>query len=206
MLGGISDMAEAIQIRYDLIWNHENQFAYKVAKQVIQKPPISVWLVLMPILFLFYAHKIQQYKAGIHNFSKGLMQTKTLALDSALEEINIGMKNKEVKNIFFSSGSETSIEVIRVRNSQLAEFELLKVHYGKLLRQEGTSYQILVRKAYRTSGAYRLFLNQLTQIEKEVMEAVLQAYHPKEEDMAVSQKMQEAMHALREEDLKAFFA
>jgi len=37
------------------------------------------------------------------------------------------------------------------------------------------------------------------------MEAVLQAYHPKEEDRAVTQKMQETMHALREEDLKAFF-
>jgi hypothetical protein len=198
-------MAEAIQIRYDLIWNHENQIAYRVAKQVIQKPPISVWLVLMPILFLFYAHKIQQYKAGIHNFSKGLMQTKTLALDSAMKEINTGMKDKEVKNNFFSSESETSIEVMRVRNRQLAEFELLKVHYGKLLRQEGTSYRALVRKAYKTSAAYRLFLNQLTQTEKEVMEAVLQAYHPKEEDRVVSKKMQEATYALREEDLKAFF-
>jgi hypothetical protein len=199
-------MGQTIQIRYDLIWNHENQFAYKVAKQVLQKPPISVWVVLMPILFLFYAHKIQQYKAGIHNFSKGLMRTKILALDSALEEINTGRKDKEVKNNFVSPEVETSIEVIRVHNRQLAEFELLKVHFSKLLHQQGTSYQALVRQAYRTSGAYRLFLNQLTQIEKEVMEAVLQAYHPKEEDRAVTQKMQEAMHALREEDLTAFFA
>jgi hypothetical protein len=198
-------MAKAIQIRYDLIWNHENQFAYKVAKQVLQKPPISVWIVLMPILFLFYAHKIQQYKAGIHNFSQGLMRTKILALDSALKEINTGSKDEEVKDNFVSTELETSTEVMQAQNRQLAEVELLKVHYGKLLCQKGTSYGGLVRQAYQTSGAYRLFLNQLTQIEKEVMEAVLQAYHPKEEDRAVTQKMQEAMHALREEDLKAFF-
>jgi hypothetical protein len=198
-------MAQATQIRYDLIWNHENQFAYKVAKQVLQKPPISVWLVLMPILFLFYAHKIQQYKAGIHNFSKGLMRTKILALDSALEEINTGRNDNKVKNNFVSPEPETSIEAMRVRNQQLAEFELLKLHYGKLLRQQGTSYRALVRQAYQASGDYRLFLNQLMQIEKEVMEAVLQAYHPKEEDRTVTQKMQEAMQALREEDLEEIF-
>jgi len=93
----------------------------------------------MPILFLFYAHKIQQYKAGIHNFSKGLMRTKFLALDSALKELNTGMKDEEVKNNFVFSELETSIEVMRDRNRQLAEVELLKVHYGKLLRQKGTS-------------------------------------------------------------------
>lgn len=198
-------MAKAIQIRYDLIWNHENQFAYKVAKQVLQKPGISVWLVLMPILFLFYAHKIQQYKAGIHNFTKGLMRTKILALDSALKEINTGRKDDEVENNLISPELEPSMEVMRVHKKQFAEVELLKVHYGKLLRQEGTSYRALVRQAYQTGGAYRLFLNQLVQIENEVMEAVLQAYHPSEEDRAVTKKMQEAMHAIREEDLKAFF-
>jgi hypothetical protein len=198
-------MVQTIQVRYDLIWNHENQFAYKVAKQVLQKPHISVWVVLMPILFLFYAHKIQQYKAGIHNFSKGLMRTKILALDSALEEINTGSKEKEVRNNFVSAEPETSIEVMQVHNRQLAEFELLKVHFSKLLYQKGTSYQALVRQAYQTSDAYRLFLNQLAQIEKEVMEAVLQAYHPKEEDRAVTLKMQEAMQVLREDDLTAFF-
>lgn len=198
-------MAQAIQILYDLIWDHENRFVYKVAKQVIQKPPISVWLVLMPILFLFYAHKIQQYKAGIHNFSKGLMRTKILALDSAMEEMNTGRKDEGVKNNSVSSGLESSIQDMQVRNRQLAEVELLKVHYGKLLRQQGPSYRALVRKAYQTGDAYRMFLNQLTKIEKEVMEAVLQAYHPKEEDRAVTKKMQEAMHSLREEDLKAFF-
>lgn len=198
-------MAKAIQIRYDLIWNHENQFAYKVAKQVLQKPRISVWLVLMPILFLFYAHKIQQYKAGIHNFTTGLMRTKILALDSALKEMNTGRKDKEVENDLISTELKSSMEVMRVRKQQVAEVELLRVHYGKLLCQEGTSYRALVRQAYQTAGAYRLFLNQLTKIEKEVMEAVLHAYHPQEEDRAVTRKMQEAMHAIREEDLKAFF-
>jgi hypothetical protein len=36
---------------YQLLWDHEHQFAYAVAKQVLQKPGISAWLIFIPILF-----------------------------------------------------------------------------------------------------------------------------------------------------------
>ena len=42
-----------------------------------------IWLILIPILFIYYAHKIQQFRAAVNDFSKGLMRTKILALDSA---------------------------------------------------------------------------------------------------------------------------
>lgn len=198
-------MPPTLSASYDLIWDYENQFAYKVARQVIQKPKVSVWLVLMPILFLFYAHKIQQYKAGIHKFSQGLMRTKILALDSALEEINTGRVDEEVRKNLAASDSEASVAVMRVRNQQLAEVELLKAHYNKLLRQPGTSYQTLIQKTYQTGGAYRLFVNQLTRIENEVLEAVLEAYYPKEEERRITEKMQAAIYALREQDVRTFF-
>jgi hypothetical protein len=199
-------MVQSNQTSYDLIWNYENQFAYKVAKQVLHKPRISVWLVLMPILFLYYAHQIQQYKAGIHSFSKGLVRTKIIALDSALAEMHTGQKDEKFVNNFDSPDLESSTEVMRVRDGQLAEVALLKTHYGKLLRQQDESYGALIRKVYPSSSTYRLFLTQLTQIEKDVMEAVTQAYHPDAEERVVSSKMQESMYHLREEELKSFFA
>lgn len=146
---------------YDLIWNQENQFAYKVAGQVIEKPKISVWLVLMPLLFLYYAHKIQQYKAGIHGFSKGLVRTKILALDSAQEELNTGKKDEEYKEAFVSKNLKNTPNVMRVRDKQIEEVEVLKAHYAKLLCEQGSSYQALIKRAYKSSGEYRLFLNKL---------------------------------------------
>lgn len=190
---------------YQMIWNQENQFAYKVAKHVLKKPKISVWLILIPILFLYYAHKIQQYKAGVHGFSKGVMRSKILALDSAQEERNTGKKNEEYKDAFVSKDLKNSPNVMRVRDKQIAEVEILKAHYAKLLREQGSSYQALIKKAYKTSGEYRLFVNQLTKAEEEVHDAVLRAYHPTDEAQAVTKKLRNATFALREEEIRTFF-
>ena len=193
------------QQTYNMIWTQENQFAYTAAKNVLDKPKISVWIILVPILFLYYAHKIQQYKAGVHSFGKGVVKTKILALDSALEEVKTGKKDESYKEAFVSKDLENSPNVMRVRDAQVAEVELLKPHFSLLLRQEGTSFQALIKKAYKTSGAYRFFLNQLIQAEETVQDAVLRAYHPSEEAQKVAKKMQQVMYSLREEEVRTIF-
>lgn len=198
-------MARENQTPYDLIWNQENQFACSVARQVLQKPGISVWLVLIPILFLYYAHKIQQYKAAVQDFSKGLMRSKILALDSAKKEIDSGKKNQDYNDVFHSRDLEDSPNAMRVRDKQITEVELLKSHYQKLLCQHEASYQALVKKAYKTGGEYRMFLNNLARAEEEVHDAVLCAYHPGKEARDVTKKMQQIAFALREEEVKIFF-
>jgi hypothetical protein len=198
-------MTRETQTPYDLIWNQENQFAYRIAKQVLQKPKISVWLVLIPILFLYYAHKIQQYKAAVHDFSKGLMRSKVLALDSAKEEIDSGRKDTGFQDAFLSEDLGNSPNVMQVRDKQIAEVELLKSHYKKLLGRQGSTYRELVRKAYRTGADYRIFLTRLAEAEKAVHDAVLRAYHPNQESQNVTKKMQKAAMALRQEEMKTFF-
>jgi hypothetical protein len=198
-------MTREARTPYDLIWNHENQFAYSIAKQVLQKPKISVWLVLIPILFLYYAHKIQQYKAAVHDFSRGLMRSRILALDSAKEELDSGRKNKDYKAAFTSKDLENSPEVMGVQDKQIAEVELLKSHYRKLLCQQGDTYPDLVRNAYKTGGNFRTFLNQLTRAEKEVQDAVLLAYHPDEDAREVTKKMRKITGVLREEEIRTVF-
>lgn len=198
-------MSHDPQTTYQLIWDRENQFAYAVAKQVLDKPKISVWLVLIPILFLYYAHKIQQYKAGVHGFGKGLVRSKILALDSALEEVNTGKKDESYKEAFVSKDLENSPNVMRVLTTQIAEVKLLKTHYEKLLREQGSSYQAVVKKAYKTGGDFRFLLNNLAKAEEDVQDAVLRAYHPSEQAQNVAKKMQKIIHALREEEVRQIF-
>ncbi|MBM9538069.1 NF038143 family protein [Desulfobulbus alkaliphilus] len=190
---------------YQLLWDHENQFAYAVAKQVLQKPAISVWLIFIPILFLYYAHKIQQYKAGVHDFGKGLARSKILALDSALEEWQSGGRDEEYLQAFVSKDLENSPNIMRVRDKQIAEVELLKTHYAQLLRQQGTSVSTLIKKTYKTGARYRQFLEQIHAAENEVHDAVLRAYHPSEEAQQVTRKMQKIIHKLREEEVRTIF-
>ncbi|MEX1301275.1 MAG: NF038143 family protein [Desulfotignum sp.] len=198
-------MTRKTQSPYDLIWNHENQFAFTVARQVLEKPKISVWIILIPVLFLYYAHKIQQYKAAMHDFSRGLMRSKILALDSAKEELDSGRKNSDYEAAFESGDLEGSPNGRRVREMQIAEVMLLKSHYSRLLGNQGSNYQTLVKKTYRTGADYRQFLNQLARAEEAVNDAVLRAFHPEREAREVIQKMQEATLALREKEITTFF-
>jgi hypothetical protein len=154
---------------------------------------------------LYYAHKIQQYKAAVHDFSRGLMRSRILALDSAKEELDSGRKNKDYKAAFTSKDLENSPEVMGVQDKQIAEVELLKSHYRKLLCQQGDTYPDLVRNAYKTGGNFRTFLNQLTRAEKEVQDAVLLAYHPDEDAREVTKKMRKITGVLREEEIRTVF-
>lgn len=198
-------MSHDFQKTYQLLWDHEHQFAYQVAKKVLQKPEISVWLVLIPILFLYYAHRIQQYKAGVHGFGKGLARTKILALDSALEEIKTGRSDDEYKDAFVAKDSGSSPKAARVLQVQIAEVELLKAHYRMLLREQGSSFQALVKKTYKTGGKYRFFLNELAKAEEDVQNAVIHSYHPGDEAQKVVGKMQDVMRTLREEEVRNIF-
>jgi hypothetical protein len=198
-------MTRETQTPYDLIWNHENQFAYAVARQVLQKPKISVWIILIPVLFLYYAHKIQQYKAAVHDFSKGLMRSKILALDSAKEELDSDRKNTDYETAFVSEDQENTPKVKLVKERQMAQVVLLKSHYIKLLGLQGESYSDLIRHTYRTAADYRVFLNQLAGVEEALNDAVLKAYHPGTEARDVTKKMQKATLALREKEIAAFF-
>ena len=198
-------MTRETQTPYDLIWNHENQFAYTVARQVLQKPKISVWIILIPVLFLYYAHKIQQYKAAMHDFSKGLMRSKILALDSAKEELDSGRKNTDYETAFVSEDQENTPKVTQVKERQIAHVVLLKSYYIELLSRQGESYRDLIRNTYRTAADYRGFLSQLAMAEKALNDAVLNAYHPGTEARDVTKKMQNATLSLREKEISVFF-
>ena len=62
--------------KYEIIYAHEEQFAYALAGRVVKKPEASVWMILIPILFIHHAYKINQYKEGVKSFAKGILAAK----------------------------------------------------------------------------------------------------------------------------------
>jgi len=80
----------SLREKYDIILAHERQFAYRLAKDVVKKPEVSVWMILLPVLFVHHMMKMTQYKTGIHTFASNILGTKTKALDKALQDIETG--------------------------------------------------------------------------------------------------------------------
>lgn len=198
-------MPSATQQIYQMIWDHEQRFAKELARRVVEKPRLSVWRVLFPPFLIYHYLKLREYQTDLETFAKGVVRSKILAMESALEETTTGKHDAAYKKVFGAQGSETAPGEIRLRNAQIAEVELLKAHYLKLLRHTGSSFQALIRKTYKTGGEYRRFLARLAQAEDAVQKEVLHQQQTSATAQAVSRKMREMAKSLRDEEVKVFF-
>ncbi|WP_045220828.1 NF038143 family protein [Desulfonatronum thioautotrophicum] len=198
-------MSAAIQKTHQMIWDHEQHFAKELARRIVEKPRLTVWRVLFPPFLIYHYIKLREYQADLETFAKGVVRSKILAMESALEETATGKRDAAYKNAFGTHGPESSPGEIRLRNAQIAEMEVLKGHYLKLLRNTGSSYQALVKKTYKTSGEYRRFLGRLAQAEDAVQKEVLHQHQTSTTAQAVSRKMRETAKTLRDTEVNVFF-
>ncbi|MFU8818352.1 MAG: NF038143 family protein [Desulfurivibrio sp.] len=187
-----------------LISDYEFSFAQRLARGVLEKPKISVWLVLIPILFLYYAHKIQRYKAGLQGFCDGVMHTPKIALEAVVAEL-LGADGPDYRELFLAVHPDPTPQVLKVLERQTAQLELLKEHYRRLLLQVAPDYRGLLRGAYRNRIEYGDFLDRLSRAEEEVGQAVLAAFRPGEEARRVNERMARLSRELRAEDQRRFF-
>jgi hypothetical protein len=197
-------MPQALDEKCEIIRKREESFAYSLAKQVIEKPEATVWLIFLPILLVFYFQRIQKFKSSIHSFVAGITHSKMLILDATMEEVKTGVfARKRVIAGFMGSIPEDKAELVRTK--KIEEMEILRQHYLLLLGSNGSSYPELLRSSYGTSGDYRFFLNRFAQAEKEVNEAVLLASHPTPEAREAVAEMEKAAEKLREMESKVIF-
>lgn len=191
--------------KYDLILNQEKLFAYSVAKELINKPETSVWMILIPFLFVYHMFNIQKYKNSIHDFANNFLRTKLKALDMALEELKTGKDPVLTLENCFPQMDAANEKEVRVCEKQLKEIEIMRKHYLKLLQARGKTYESLVKSGYNRGGDFRLFLNNLTSVENEVNRYVLKVYQTNDQARKVVKKMEDTVYRFREQDFKKFF-
>ncbi|MFP4084215.1 MAG: NF038143 family protein [Desulfonatronovibrio sp.] len=198
-------MALSIKEKYDLIYAHEEQLAYRLGKEVINKPEVSVWMILIPILFLHHMYKINQYKAGVSSFAKGMLDPRKKALDMAYQDASQGrLSHREVLDYFpeLDAGVE---QQMKLAQKQVKMIQVLQQHYFSLLRESGQSYEDIIKKAYPSSGDYRRYMNSLEQAEKELYTYLNRKIHTNEESRKIIKNMEKCSQRIREDELRYFF-
>jgi len=139
----------------------ERRLATFVAGHVIEKPELSVWMILIPIIFLHFFYRLNKVadgrKAFIHNF----MITRRRAVEAALEGLETGQAPDPDQLCRMSSSPEATYR------EYAAWLRVLLQHYEKLLQAEGDSVDELIRSVYQTRANYLLFLHQLHRAEKQ---------------------------------------
>ena len=129
--------------------------------QVIEKPRLAVWMILIPVFFVFYFWQLKRYSDGRKTFAEKFMITRRRALDQALASVQAG-KGPDIEAVVQASDIPD-----KIRKDYRRWVALLVDHYRDLIRAHGSSYPALVRATYKSRTNYLLFLNRLNQVERE---------------------------------------
>jgi hypothetical protein len=181
--------------------------AKSIALTVYKPRPISVWEVLIPIIFIFGYMKS---KSNRDIFSDNLLFTKNLALNAAYDMLQKSKTRESVTDQIESQTEELlasipdNIYSDTIRQEQLREIDLLIDHYHLLLETEGSDFDDLVRNAYRRAD-YCTYVDRLKEAEKAVSRAARETLGANA-DTAMAARIEDAAHRIRMAEIDRLFA
>jgi hypothetical protein len=183
--------------RRALIWHHEQVFGYELARRLIEKPKVTVWMIMLPLLFLFFIQDLKKYKAGIRGFVDGFLENKRTALDLACKSLLEDVSLDRALTDFAARTRPESADHSRLVERQFDEIAFLADHYRRLMMENGASYEALVQQAYGTAESYHQFLDRLFELEDGVLEAAFTARDPDANERALAGEMRSAVRRMR---------
>ncbi len=151
----------AIDSKAKAILDHEECFADSLAAKVIDKPRLSVWMILVPIIFIYFFFRMKKFTDGRKDFSSKYILTRKQALSKAVEYVK-GDRN---------AGAEDIVKKIDMNERQKKYYrEILSVlhnHYVHLLTSNGATYEELVRKSYKSRDNFMKHISEINEAERE---------------------------------------
>ena len=183
------------------ILDYERQFAYQLAARVLDKPRLSIWMILIPIILVFHIYRHQRYVDGKKTFAENYLVTRKRALAEACESISAG-RAPRIDTIVDKAGIPP--ETRAAYGEWVVE---LVDHYADLLGAGGGSLEEMIRRVFRNRTNYQLFLRRLGDKERQ-FHAVLQ---PSVEETTpeaglVIARMEAGAETLRKEHAAAVFS
>lgn len=188
----------SIREKHDIIQVHETAFADTLSASIIARPKLSVWMILIPIMFVWFFYQFRRYAEGRREFTKHYLLSKQRALDEALHALDSGTE----PDIGHTAGLSDLPE--DVRPLQAVVQNVLVGHFLGLLRADGDDYEALVRSAYRDRSAYLLFLNKLNKTESAVYSALTARMTEEGASNAVEAVVRESERLRRQEAERIF--
>lgn len=156
-----------LEAKKKAILDHETYMANQLAGKVIFKPPLSIWMILIPVIFIYYFWRLQKFSSSIRDFVRHWMRPRAECIDEAFR-IASGEQPTPIQEMV-PEGRIPPAAVVPYRRW----LECLRQHYSDLMAAEGRNWSELVRRTYRKRTNYLLFLNQLNACEKDLDDALL---------------------------------
>jgi hypothetical protein len=157
---------KALAQKKEIILQRELAFANAIGAALFEKPMVSFWMVLIPILFVYFIYRMQRFKSGRMKFDEEFMTTRRRAMDAALHAVETNGR-PDMDEVARNSNLPATLQ-----KPYVSWVNALAEYYMDLLSAGGDSFESLVRAAYRNRTNYLLILNRLNTVEKEFYKAL----------------------------------
>jgi len=178
--------------KYSMILAAEEQFAREVTLGVIVTRPQTVWHYLIPGMFII---DFLRRGSAIKQYTRYFMFPRRLAIDAARSRFQEQGQSSE-RSLIEEDVTRwlTALKLFTeaLLGVQMKAIDLLTDHYLKLLQADGSSYPALIKNAYRNRENFEDFINQITNAEDEIDEAII-------EKVGDDQKLREKLLAEKEQ-------
>ncbi|MBW2479247.1 MAG: NF038143 family protein [Deltaproteobacteria bacterium] len=200
-------MPSELKKKFKTILFHEQTQANFVALKVNPPRPLSVWEVLIPIVFILAYMKSKERR---QLFAQNLMFTKKMALEAAYDMMaknqtrGAALMRIELQTKQLLTSVPGGMYSDAIRQEQLREIEFLIDHYFKLFRADGQDYARLVRSVYPQREAFFNFQQALSALEKRVLRAASQTLGA-QTDAAMLSRIESAIGESRSAEIRRIF-
>ncbi len=186
--------------RKTAILDHERDQARKLASEVIFRPQLSIWMILIPVIFVYYFYRLQRYAQGNRDFIRNYLQPREDALEAACAALAAD-RNPDIGPLI--PRDHLPKEAVKPYGAWL---RLLTEHYTDLLKSEGKGADGCIRKAYGNRTNYLLFLNRLKKAEADLNKALLPNLTAENSDVPETVKqIEECNERLRRQEAGRIF-
>lgn len=190
----------SLQSNRDLILEQENQFCHQVSSEVLDKPKLGVWMILIPVFCVFYFWELKKYSDGRKGFAANFLIVRERVLNSVYEAILAG-EQPDIEKIV--EAAEIPEEGRQYYRNWLS---VLNDHYSSLFNARGQSFEELVRSAYRGKKQYIKFIEELNRVEREYSNTLTPHLDMENsEAAAIVSRIEHACESLRRQKVKEIF-
>lgn len=149
----------SLQRKSELILAADEALTRSIAKTVFEKPVISIWMILVPIFFVYFIYNMQKYKHGRSTFQEEYMLSRRKALDLAVAAVTHDTEPAIDDWVRRTTPSPALGTPYRAWMGEMTAY------YTTLLRADGDDFQSLVQAAYADHGAFAAALERLSAAE-----------------------------------------
>lgn len=186
--------------KYELILANERQLAKNVAAEVVDRPELAMWMILIPVFFVFYFFQLKRYQNSLKDFIRHFLMTRKRVLDATYEAAELETVVDVDALVEVTDAPEETKDEYRFWVATLVEF------FQKLIQAQGVTYPELVKSGLKNRTSYLLAVNKLNNVERTFHKALTPLLPDDDGDITnIVKTMEQSVEKFRKEQVKEIF-